>query len=186
MELIDKILKFWFGQSDISAGLKQRKVWFKSSPSFDQEIHTNFKLKHGDALAGRLDHMIESQKSCLALIILLDQFSRNLFRKNPQAFRGDAKAQRLSYYAISRGFDENIDSVAKLFFYLPLEHSENIDDQKQCLKLINAINDKRINQAVTEHYNVIERFGRFPHRNAILGRKNTPEELVYLTNPPAW
>ena len=186
MQLSEKILEFWFGQSDLTSGLKRRKVWFKSSSSFDQKIHINFSHRHDDALAGRLDNMAENQKSCLALIILLDQFPRNLFRESPLAFRGDAKAQKLSYYAISQRFDENIDNIAKLFFYLPLEHSENIDDQKQSLKLINAINGKRINKAATEHYNVIRRVGRFPHRNAVLGRKSTPEELVYLTNPPAW
>ena len=186
MQLSEKILEFWFGQSDLTSGLKPRKVWFKSSSSFDQKIYINFRHSHDDALAGRLDNMAENQKSCLALIILLDKFPRNLFRESPLAFRGDAKAQKLSYYAISQRFDEKIDSIAKLFFYLPLEHSENIDDQKQSLKLINAINGKRINKAATEHYNVIKRFGRFPHRNAVLGRKSTPEELIYLSKPPAW
>ena len=93
MKLTDKILKFWFGKSNIATGLKPRKVWFRSSHSFDQETHANFKLKHSDALAGRLDNMIENQNSCLALIILLDQFSRNLFRERPEAFEGVAKAQ---------------------------------------------------------------------------------------------
>ena len=186
MHLTEKILNFWFGESNLKLELKPRRIWFKSSSEFDQQIHENFIHSYEDAAAGRLDDMKKNQKSCLALIIILDQFSRNLFRESPKAFAADPKAREVTYYAITQGFDKNISHVAKLFFYLPLEHSENIDDQKQSLKLINAINGKRINKAATEHYNVIRRFGRFPHRNAVLGRKSTPEELIYLTKPPAW
>ena len=106
--------------------------------------------------------MNESQKSCLALVILLDQFPRNLFRESPKAFAGDVKALEFALYAISQGFDENINRVAKLFFYLPLEHSEIISDQEQSLQLINGFNDKRVSKAATEQHRIIKRFGRFP------------------------
>ena len=186
MHLTDKVFNFWFGKSDLKLELKPRRIWFKSSSKFDQQIHENFIHSYEDAVAGRLDNMKENQKSCLALIIILDQFSRNLFRESPKAFAADPKAREVTYYAITQGFDKNISHVAKLFFYLPLEHSEIMDDQEQSLKLINAINDKRISKAATEHYETILRFGRFPHRNAVLGRQNTPEENIYLKNPPTW
>ena len=188
MHLTEEVLSFCFGQSDISpeSELKPRKIWFKSSSSFDKKVNRSFIDSCKNALDGHLDHMNESQESCLALIILLDQFPRNLFRESPEAFAGDVKALKFANYAISQGFDKNINRVAKLFFYLPLEHSEIISDQEQGLKLINGINDKRVSKAATEHHKVIKRFGRFPHRNAVLGRENTPEEIIYLKNPPAW
>jgi uncharacterized protein (DUF924 family) len=188
MHLTEEVLSFCFGQADISpeSELKPRKIWFKSSSSFDKKVNGSFIDSCKNALDGHLDHMNESQESCLALIILLDQFPRNLFRESPKAFAGDVKALKFANYAISQGFDKNINRVAKLFFYLPLEHSEIISDQEKGLKLINGINDKRVSKAATEHHKVIKRFGRFPHRNAVLGRENTPEEIIYLKNPPAW
>ena len=163
MDLTKEVLSFWFGKSDLGpeSELKPRKIWFKSSFSFDKKIHESFIDSSENALAGHLSHMNESQKSCLALIILLDQFPRNLFRESPKAFAGDVKALKFANYAISQGFDKNINRVAKLFFYLPLEHSEIISDQEQGLKLINGINDKRVSKAATEHHKVIKHFGRF-------------------------
>jgi len=186
MHLTEKVLNFWFGESNLELELKPRRIWFKSSSDFDQQIYENFIHSYEDAAAGRLDNMKENQKSCLALIIILDQFSRNLFRESPKAFTADPKAREVTYHAITQGFDKSISNVAKLFFYLPLEHSEIMDDQEQSLKLINSINDKRISKAAIEHYETVLRFGRFPHRNAVLGRENTPEEKIYLKNPPTW
>jgi uncharacterized protein (DUF924 family) len=187
MDLTKEVLSFWFGQSDLGpkSELKLRKIWFKSSFSFDKKIHESFIDSCENALAGHLSHMNERQKSCLALIILLDQFPRNSFRESPKAFAGDVKALKFAHYAISQGFDKNVNRVAKLFFYLPLEHSEIIHDQEQSLQLINGINDKRVSKAATEHHRIIKRFGRFSHRNAVLGRDNTPEEIIYLKNPAA-
>ena len=186
MDLTDSILKFWFGASDLSADLKPRRIWFKSTPDFDRKIHEKFIQSYEAAAAGHLDHMKESQKSCLALIIMLDQFSRNLFRESPKAFAVDPRAREATYHAVKQKFDIGINRVAKLFFYLPLEHSEILGDQELSLKLINAIDDKRISKAAKEHYETILRFGRFPHRNAVLDRENTPEEKKYLKSPPKW
>jgi len=186
MDLTKKVLDFWFGESDLTANLKSRKIWFKSTTEFDQEIRELFIHNYKDAVVGQLDHMKKTQNSCLALIIILDQFSRNLFRESPHAFAADAKAREATYHAIKNGFDKGINKVAKLFFYLPLEHSENLVDQKKSLELHNLISDKRFSKAATEHYDTILRFGRFPHRNAVLGRKNTPIEDVYLKNPQKW
>ena len=182
MDLTDRVLNFWFGSLDIITELEPRKIWFKSTPEFDQEIRWHFRENHKDAVSGHLDNMRTSQKCCLALIIILDQFSRNLFRGSPQAFSADSKARETTYHAINEGFDSGLNRVARLFFYLPLEHSENLKDQEMSLKLLNQINDKRASKAAKEHYNKILRFGRFPHRNVILGRKNTPEEDSYLNN----
>ena len=186
MELIEKVLSFWFETTELNAHIKSRRVWFKSSPEFDQEIRKNFIYNYEDAVAGHLNHLKESQKGCLALIIILDQFSRNLFRQNPLAFALDNKAREATHHALTNRYDENINKVAKLFFYLPLEHSENLVDQELSLKLLNNINDKQISKAATQHHEIIQRFGRFPHRNAVLGRQNTPEEEVYLRNSPGW
>ncbi len=186
MDLTEKVLKFWFGASDLNADLKPRSIWFKSTTDFDKKIHENFMHSYEEATAGHLDYLKENQKSCLAFIIMLDQFSRNLFRESPRAFAADSRARETAYHAIKQGFDAGISPTAKLFFYLPLEHSEILDDQEQSLKLINAIDDKRISKAAKEHYETILRFGRFPHRNTVLGRENTPEENIYLKNPPNW
>ena len=186
MDLTEKVLDFWFGEIDLTKDLTAREIWFKSTLKFDQEIRELFFYDYKDALAGQLDHMKKTQNSCLAFIIILDQFSRNLFRGSPQAFAADSKAREATYHAINKRFDKEISRVAKLFFYLPLEHSEILADQKKSVKLHNLINEKKFSKAATEHYNTILRFGRFPHRNATLGRKNTPEEDVYLKNPKKW
>jgi len=186
MDLAEKILKFWFGASDLNADLEPRSIWFKSTPDFDKKILEEFMHSYEAAAAGYLDYMKENQKSCLAFIIMLDQFSRNLFRGSPKAFDADPKAREAAYHAIKKRFDIGISPTAKLFFYLPLEHSEILDDQEQSLKLINAIDDKRTSKAAKEHYETILRFGRFPHRNTALGRENTPEENIYLKSPPKW
>jgi uncharacterized protein (DUF924 family) len=186
MRLAEEILKFWFGTKDLNSNICPRKVWFKPSSEFDKEIHTNFINSYNDAIAERLNHMKESQKGSLALILIFDQFSRNLFRKSPQAFATDIKAREITHHAITKQYDKNISKVAKLFFYLPLEHSENMADQELSLTLLNKISDKQISKSATQHYEIIQRFGRFPYRNAVLGRKNTPEEDVYLRNPPSW
>ena len=186
LKLTENVLNFWFGTTDLHAQIKPKKIWFKSSSEFDQDIRKKFLKDYKNAVAERLNIMKKNQKGCLALIIILDQFSRNLFRHSPKAFAADAKARDIAYYAISKQYDRGISNAAKLFFYLPLEHSENLADQKLSLKLLNNINDKKTSRAAIQHYEIIHRFGRFPHRNAILSRENTPEEIRYLKNPPNW
>ncbi len=186
MSLTEDILNFWFEGLDLTKKMEKRKLWFKSTLEFDQAIHDNFSEAYEDAAAGRLDDMKESREGCLALIIILDQFSRNLFRNNPKAFAADAKAREFARYALEQGYDQNIDDFAKIFFYLPFEHSEELADQELSVKLFTPAGHEETSKAAIDHHDAIARFGRFPHRNAVMGRENTPEEEEYLKNPPMW
>jgi uncharacterized protein (DUF924 family) len=186
MSLTEDILNFWFEGTDLTREMEKRALWFKSTPEFDQAIHDNFTQAYEDAAAGQLDDMKESQSGCLALIIILDQFSRNLFRNNAKAFAADAKAREFARYALEQGYDQGIDQYARTFFYLPFEHSENLEDQVLSVKLFAPANNEDTSKAAIGHHDAIAQFGRFPHRNAVLGRENTPEEEEYLKNPPGW
>ena len=186
MRLAENVLRFWFGSPDITGEIKKRKVWFRSNSKFDNDIRKEFKKYHARATLGQLDHMKHSQKECLALIIILDQFSRNLYRDSAKAFETDTKAQELANYAIRKSYDKYINKFAQLFFYLPLEHSERLEDQIKSLNLISSLTEKQSSITAQSHYETILRFGRFPHRNRVLGRENTLEEEKYLKNPPNW
>ena len=186
MSLTEDILNFWFEGTDLTREMEKRTLWFKSTSEFDQAIHDNFTQAYEDAAAGQLDDMKESQSGCLALIIILDQFSRNLFRNNAKAFAADAKAREFARYALEQGYDQGIDQYARTFFYLPFEHSENLEDQVLSVKLFAPANNEDTSKAAIGHHDAIAQFGRFPHRNAVLGRENTPEEEEYLKNPPGW
>jgi len=186
MSLTDDILNFWFEGTDLTRKLEKRKSWFKSTPEFDQAIHDNYTQAYEDAAAGKLDDMKNSREGCLALIIILDQFSRNLFRKNPKAFAADAKAREFARFALDQGYDQNIDQFVKAFFYLPFEHSENLADQEISVKLFSTSSHEETSKAALDHHEAIAQFGRFPHRNEVMGRENTPEEEEYLKNPPTW
>ena len=187
MSRVDEILDFWFGQSDQPEHGKQRGFWFNKKPEFDQELRLRFLTDYQQAVAGQLDHWQESPKSCLALILLLDQFPRNMFRGSAQAFATDPQALEVAQHAVANGFDQELLTVQRWFVYLPFEHSENLDDQRKCVELFATLSDdpdstSTLNYAV-RHREIIERFGRFPHRNEILGRANTPEEAEFLKQP---
>jgi len=186
VSLTEDILEFWFEDMDLTREREKRDVWFKSTPEFDQAIHDNFLSAYEDAAAGRLDEMKVSREGCLALILILDQFSRNLFRNNPQAFAADAKAREFARYALDNGFDRGLSDFVRVFFYLPFEHSEDLADQELSVKLFSPMNNENTTNAAIGHHDAIARFGRFPHRNAVLGRENTPEEEEYLKDPPMW
>jgi len=186
VSLTEDILTFWFEDLDLARPRDKRDVWFKSTPEFDQAIEDNFRAAYEDAAAGRLDKMKESREGCLALILILDQFSRNLFRNNPQAFAADAKAREFARHALDNGFDQGLSDFVRVFFYLPFEHSEKLADQESAMKLFQPMNNENTTKAAIGHHDAIARFGRFPHRNAVLGRQNTPEEEEYLKDPPMW
>jgi uncharacterized protein (DUF924 family) len=139
------------------------------------------------AAEGKLNHWQEQPLSCLALIILLDQFPRNIFRDRPQAFATDAQALEFAQYAVDRGFDRQLLPVQRWFIYLPLEHSENLEHQQQAVKLFSTLKDDPDSASAIDyachHLRIIERFGRFPHRNRILGRSTTPQEEEFLKQP---
>ncbi|WP_293036689.1 DUF924 family protein [Moorena sp. SIO1F2] len=183
----NEILNFWFGKPDEPDYGKSRKVWFTKNPDFDQEMRSRFLDIYQQAAAGELDNWQTSPYSCLALIILFDQFPRNMFRGQPQAFATDSKALSTAQYAVDRGFDKELLPVQRWFIYLPFEHSENLEHQRYCVELFSTLKDdpdsaSTINYAY-RHLEVIERFGRFPHRNKILGRVNTPEEEEFIKLP---
>lgn len=174
MRAAEEILRFWF----VASG---KKKWFRGGPSFDAEIRKRFSGHHAAASAGVLDHWRAAPNSALALLIILDQFSRNLFRDNGRAFASDAYARLVAEGAIARRFDKIAPPDARAFFYLPFMHSENVSDQRRSLALFKATMPGSANLPhAVEHSEIIERFGRFPHRNKLLGRRSTPEEIAYL------
>ncbi|WP_250125244.1 DUF924 family protein [Chroococcidiopsis sp. CCMEE 29] len=187
MSRVDEILNFWFGQPDEANYGKQRSFWFTKTREFDREVETLFLSDYEQAVAGQLDYWKRSSRSCLALILLLDQFPRNMFRGTTKAFATDPQALSVAQHAVSKGFDKELLPVQRWFIYLPFEHSENLAHQEQCVELFASLgNDPDSASALDyaiRHKSVIDRFGRFPHRNQILGRASTPEEIEFLNQP---
>lgn len=190
MSHVHDILCFWFGEPQ-SAGAsyaQRRLLWFGKNIRIDQTIRDRFLDLHTRAATGELDHWQEAPESCLALIVLLDQFSRNLFRADPRAFETDSKVLAIAKQAIARGFDQQRSPLERLFIYLPLEHSEDLDDQHRSVELMRqlAIDHPELDDCydyAVRHLKVIQEFGRFPHRNTVLGRKTTPVEAEFLKQP---
>ncbi|MFD0914962.1 DUF924 family protein [Pseudahrensia aquimaris] len=158
------------------------KTWWTKNDIFDAEIKERFSETHKAASDGLLDHWDAEPKSALALILLLDQFTRNLNRNSPLAFSQDAKGLTLAKRMIERGDDEKLDFPLRQFAYLPLMHSEILADQNQCVAICQKLDLPKNLEAAVEHREIIEQFGRFPHRNSVLGRKTTPEEQAFLDN----
>ena len=174
------ILDFWFIESS-------PKEKFNSSDKFDKKIKDRFFEDYQKAIRGEYDNWQNSAEECLALIILLDQFSRNLFRKNPKAFAMDYKASIITKKAIDKGYHKTLSNNQILFIFLPLMHSEELNDQIFCSKLIDDYlkdnsNYKEIKKFSKIHLDIINKFGRFPHRNKVLNRENTIEENEYLNS----
>lgn len=182
MATVQEILQFWFGEI-----LKPRKEWFIKNPDFDEAIRSRFLTTYEQAATEPFDCWLDSPESGLALVIVLDQFPRNLFRGQPKAFATDSKALSVAQIAIEKGFDRQLPGVQRFFFYLPFEHSENLAHQNQAVQLFEQFQDDPDLQDTYDyalrHRAVIERFGRFPHRNTILGRASTPEEIEFLKQP---
>ncbi len=186
MSLTTEVLTFWFGDADLSRNFKKREIWFRSTPEFDAAIEDNFLAAYEQAAAGGLDHLMETAEGSLALIILMDQFPRNLFRGSAKSFATDERARDIADHMVDRGFDQRFADWPRVFIYLPFQHSENLADQEKGVPLTLATGLERPAEAAAEHRDVIARFSRFPHRNAVMGRENTPEEDDYMKNPPTW
>jgi uncharacterized protein (DUF924 family) len=187
MSQANQILDFWFGKPDEADYGKPRKVWFTKNPEFDQEVRSRFLINYQQAAAGHLDDWKASPLGCLALIILLDQFPRNMFRGQPQAFATDPQSLAYAHHTVTQGFDKELLPIQRCFVYLPFEHSENLAHQRQAIELFSTLKDypecaSGVDYA-HRHFKVIERFGRFPHRNEILGRETTLEEAEFLKQP---
>ncbi len=156
------------------------KYWFKKDAAFDQKIRDQFLITHQAAEMQKLESWEQSAEGALALLLLLDQFPRNMFRGTARAFANDALAREIATRAIKRGFDKKTPHPLRSFFYLPFEHSEALADQERNIKLSKSTKDKELIRWANLHYDIIKRFGRFPHRNEILGRTSTPEEVAFL------
>jgi uncharacterized protein (DUF924 family) len=183
---VDEILDFWFalsGPGKEAEYAQRRKVWFAKNLSFDQTIRTRFQRDYELAAAEKLIVWQETAQGCLALILLLDQFPRNMFRGKAQSFATDAQALATAQYAIAQGFDQELPPIQRMFIYLPFEHSEHLDHQNQAVQGMQALLIEDVTDYARKHQAVIERFGRFPHRNKILGRTNTPAEEEFLKQP---
>jgi len=176
---VNHVLDFWFAPAT-------KPFWFKKDPNFDGECR-RFEALHERAAAGQLSAWQNTPEGALALAICLDQFPRNIYRGTPRAFATDDKARAVADWAVDRDFDLHFkDGDRRLFFYLPFEHSEDLDDQHRAVELIRTrCADPELIRYAILHRDVIARFGRFPHRNAILGRPSTPDEEEYLKQPGA-
>ena len=175
----EAVLDFWFA-GDPST---HRDVWFEQDPTFDAAC-TRFADALRSAKSGAFDHWTATPRGALALIILLDQFPRNLHRGSPDAFAADIKARDIARAAIAKGFDRSLGPIERAFMYLPFEHSEDLADQHESVRLCETLGGDPLDYA-RRHRDVILRFGRFPHRNAVLGRTSTIEEQAYLAEPDA-
>lgn len=176
MELTEQILDFWYdGNVD-----ERRKAWFLKDAAFDEEIRSRFGGDVERAAAGELDQMVDQPLSALALILMLDQFPRNLYRNDAKTFATDGKAVEIAKAAIAKGHDQGLSTVQKIFFYLPFEHSENLDEQDQAVAYCKAMGDEDFLKYAIAHRDVIAQFGRFPHRNDVMGRSSTDEEIEFM------
>ena len=156
------------------------KAWFKKDEAFDDDIRRRFLKTHEAAAAGQLTEWEHSAEGALALLILLDQFPRNMFRGSTRMFATDPMARAIAAGSIVRGHDAEIDKSLRNFFYLPFEHSEDPKDQERSIALCKAAGDADSLKWAEIHADIIRRFGRFPHRNAVLGRATTPDEQKFL------
>lgn len=191
---IEDILQFWFGAfpTPYTADVTKADMWFKNGAAYDSEIFINFGVDYDNAINGELDHWVDSYRGRLALIILLDQFSRHIHRNTALAFAQDKKAQALCIDGIGAGDDCKCHAVERSFFYLPLEHAEYIEKQNLCVKAYTQLVqdvpeayqkpfEMNLEFARRHHY-VIERFGRFPELNEILERTSSTEEVAFINS----
>jgi uncharacterized protein (DUF924 family) len=173
---VSDVVNFWFEELP-------RAAWFEKSVAIDEAIRSRFLAPHSDLVArnGEIDR--SNPLALLAAIIVLDQFSRNMFRGTPRAFASDELALHLARDVVDRGFDKAMAKDQRLFAYLPFEHSENAIDQARSVELMAGLADAELTKYAIAHKAIIDRFGRFPHRNAILGRPSTDEEIAFLKEP---
>jgi len=174
-----EILDFWFSQ-------RVRPLWFRSTLDLDQEIADRFLPAYRKALSGELGPWEATLEGALALVVALDQFPLNMFRGRPQSFDGEAAARAVAGRAIAQGFDGRLTPEQRAFLYLPYMHSESEVDQDRCVELCQGAGLEETLRYALHHREIIRRFGRFPHRNAVLGRESTPGERAYLVSPEAF
>jgi uncharacterized protein (DUF924 family) len=170
----DDVLNFWR-----AAGYDR---WFGKDDAFDQAIRSQFLATHEAAAAGKLHDWEATPENALALVIVLDQFPRNMFRGDARSWATDPLARAVTKRALANGFDQKIAPDLRSFFYLPLMHSETLEDQERCVDLYRALGNAENMKYAEIHADIIRRFGRFPHRNPVLGRDTTPDEQDFLAS----
>ena len=171
---MDAVLDFWFSHSD---------RWWDKDPAFDAEIRDRFGALHAEIEAGEHEAWRATPRGALAYVIVLDQFSRNMFRDTPRMFASDRQALGAAREALARGDAQALGPDERSFLYMPLMHSEDLADQERCVELFRELGNAYSLDFAEQHLAIIRRFGRFPHRNQILGRASTPEEREFLTQP---
>jgi uncharacterized protein (DUF924 family) len=174
-----EVLAFWFA-------LGVQPLWFASTPDFDEILRTRFLETCRAAAAGQLPDWEATAEGALALVIVLDQFPLNLFRGQPESFATEAAARQIADRAIGQGFDQALSPIQRQFLYMPFMHSEALADQERSVRLYQQPDLADSLRFARHHHDLIQQFGRFPHRNAILGRVSTADELAYLTSPEAF
>ncbi len=193
--MIDEVLSFWFGELDDQGRADPEKVsrWFKKDPDFDAEIVERFSDLHSRIAAGERESWLDTPRGLLAYVIVLDQFSRNMFRGTPKMYATDEQGLQAALKGIERGDDTSHPFAYRVFLYMPLMHSEELAMQQRCVELFEDFRDasegakreslENNHDYAVQHLRIVERFGRFPHRNEILGRESTPEEVEFLKQP---
>ncbi len=175
----EDILTFWFSE-------RVKPLWYNSTPEFDQELREKYLDTYLAALNGELSAWEETPQGALALVVCLDQFPLNMFRNQAEGFAGEAPSRQIAARAIEKGFDQSLDGAQKAFMYMPYMHSEDIADQDRVLELFSNAGLGDNLKWANHHRDIVSRFGRFPHRNAILDRQSTPEEIAYLQSDDAF
>jgi uncharacterized protein (DUF924 family) len=195
METPDSIRDYWFGPGadDLTVAQQRSKLWWSKNPDADAEIRHRFEGRVQATAAGELDGWATTPRGMLALILLTDQFPRNMYRNTPEAFRFDPLAQKWCQAALARRMERSLRPIERVFLYLPLEHAEALPLQEESVRRFTGLYQevpaeqmdtfRRFLMFALRHRRVIERFGRFPHRNAILGRESTAEEIEFLKEP---
>ena len=173
------IVEFWFSE-------EVRKLWFNSTAEFDQQLRDRYLSTWEQAGRGELDDWMATAEGCLALVILLDQFPLNMFRGDGICFSTEARSRDVARHAIDRGFDKSLPMEQRAFLYMPFMHSEDLADQTYALELFDQPGLEGNLRFAHHHYGIVEKFGRFPHRNDMLGRESTPAEIEYLNSKEAF
>ena len=183
----NEVIDFWFGREGEPGYGEFREAWFRKDPEFDRVVQERFGPLYERAAAGELDGWREEARSCLALVICLDQFPRNMFRGDGRTHATDDKALETARYALERALDRELPPFQRVFVYMPFMHSESVEDQRRSVELFGRLAEKPgapdLTSYAVGHMEIVERFGRFPHRNVILGRETTPEEAEFLQGP---
>jgi uncharacterized protein (DUF924 family) len=178
-EIINGILTLWFSE-------RVKPLWYNSTSEFDEELRDKYLDTYRAALNGELTVWEETPQGALALVICLDQFPLNMFRGKAEGFEGEEPSRQVAARAIEKGFDLGLDDAQKAFLYIPYMHSEELADQDRVLELFSNAGLEDNLKWANHHRDIVRRFGRFPHRNAILGRQSTPDEIAYLESDDAF